>query len=206
MKDYKSKKFVHKIEVNLANISVKPTDKFQLIRAYYDINLFDCELCGHKNVMYAYEVKNLETEKVIKVGSECVAHFSDKGVDIDVAQGLMRRVTSASNKARRDLKKRLGMEAFYALPEEKRVTVKSWEIRGVADELGKEAYKALDKKTKQELVINEYLVLQTKELLSNVAYRNSILSEEDVELILQLEMEDDMMKALETQERMIQYN
>ena len=102
MKSYKSKKFVRKIEVNIANISAKPTDQFQLVKAYYDINLFDCELCGHKNVMYAYEVKNLETDKIIKCGSECVTHFANKGVDIDVAQGLMRRVTSASSKARRD--------------------------------------------------------------------------------------------------------
>jgi len=206
VKNYKSNKFVHKIEMNLANISVKPTDKFQLIKAYYDINCFDCELCGHKNVMNAFEVKNLKTNKIIKVGSECIQHFSDKGVDIDIAQGLMRRVISASNKARRDLKRKLGYEAFYSLPEKEKATVKPWDIRDKADELGKEAYKKLDRKVKQELVVNEYLILQTKELLANVAYNNSILTEEDIELIFQLDMQEDMDKALVTKERMTKRN
>lgn len=199
MKHYKSKSFIRKIEMNLANVSVKPTDKFQLVKAYYDIDLFDCELCGHKNCMHAYEVKNLETGKIIKVGSECIQHYEDFGVDINLAKGLMRRVTSASNKARRDLKKRLGEKAFKALSEEEKKSVPRYLYRDKIEELGKAEYKKLSKEEKRELVVTEFLTLQTKELLADVASNKSILTEEDVELILQLDMKEEMEKAIQHQ-------
>lgn len=197
MKHYISQSFVRKIEVNLANVSAKPTDEFQLVRAYYDIDTFDCELCGHKNCMYAFEVKNLETEAVLKVGSECIHHFENKGVDINLAEGLMRRVMSASNKARRDLKRRLGEEAWEALPQEEKDEIKWYMKQDKIDELGKEAYKALSKEEKRELVVTEFVTLQTKELLADVANNKSILTEEDVEKILALGMQDEMETALE---------
>ncbi len=199
MKQYKSQNFVKKIEVNLANISAKPNDKFQLIKAYYDINSFDCDLCGHKNCMYAYEVKNLQTGAIMKVGSECIHHFKDKGVDINLAEGLMRRVTAASNKARRDLRYRLGKEVWDALSDEERGRFKFWEHKAEIDRLGKIAYNALPKEEKRELVVNEYLTLQTKELLVQVSYNKSILTEEDVQLILQLNMEEEMQGAITKQ-------
>jgi hypothetical protein len=191
MKHYKSQSFVRKIEVNLANISVKPTDQFTLKAAYYDIDMFDCELCGHKNCMYAYEIENLETHEIMKVGSECVHHFEGKGVDINLAEGLMRRVMSASNKARRDLKMRLGQEAFDALPDEEKEKFRWWQQRDEIERLGKEAYKALPKDEKRELVVREYLVLQTKDLLRDVAWGKSILEEEDVARIAELGLEEE---------------
>lgn len=203
MKNYKSQSFVRKIEVNLANVSSKPTDEFQLVKAYYDIDAFDCELCDHKNCMYAFEVKNLQTGSILKVGSECIHHFEDKGVDINLAEGLMRRVMSASNKARRDLKRRLGEEAWEALSEEERSSVKWYEQSKFIDELGKQAYKELDKDVKREMVLNEFLTLQTKELLANVARNKSILSEEDVELILELGMEDEMQEAVNRRDAIV---
>ena len=200
MKIYKSQSFIHKIEVNLANISSNPDDEFQLIKAYYDIKGFDCELCGHKDCMYAFEVKNLKTNAIIKVGSECISHFEGKGVDIDLAEGLMQRVMSASNKARRDLKRRLGEEAWNKLSVEERKVVKSWEQREFIDKLGAEAYKALPTEEKRELVLTEFITLQTKELLTDVARNKSILSEEDVQVIMQLGLEKEMNQALTTAE------
>lgn len=197
MKHYKSDSFVRKIEVNLANVSAKPTDEFKLVKAYYDIDLFDCDLCGHKNCMYAYEVLNLETKAVIKVGSECIHHFAGKGVDISLAEGLMRRVTSASNKARRDLKRRLGEEAFNALPKEEKEKIPWYLHKDKIEELGKIAYKAIPRDKKREMVVNEFLALQTRELLTDVAVGKSILDEDDVELILQLDMKEEMERAVE---------
>jgi len=196
MKTYKSQSFVHRIEMNLANISVNPDDEFQLIKAYYDINSFDCELCGHKNCMYAFEVKNLKTNNIIKVGSECIMHFAGKGVDIDVAQGLMQRVMAASNKARRDLKQKLGQAAWDKLPEEERKKVKFWYQKKFIEDLGNIAYKNIPVNEKRELVVNEFIVLQTKELLSNVSRNKSILSEEDIQLITKLGLEKEMNNAL----------
>jgi len=205
MKIYKSQSFIHKIEVNLANVSININDEFQLVKAYYDIRGFNCELCGHKDCMYAFEVKNIKTNTIIKVGSECITHFKDKGVDIDLAEGLMQRVMSASNKARRDLKRRLGEEAWNKLSVEERKDVKSWQQKEFIDKLGVEAYKTLPTEEKRELVLTEFITLQTKELLTNVAYNKSILSEEDIEVIMQLGLEKEMNHALSTAERARHY-
>jgi len=203
MKNYKSMSFIRKIEMNLANVSVKPGDKFQLVRAYYDIDSFDCELCGHKDCMYAFEVKNIESQTIIKVGSECIHHWADKGVDIDLAEGLMQRVTSASNKARRDLKKRLGDEAWKALPEEERKAVKYWEQKDFIEKLGNAEYKKMSADEKRELVVSEFLTLQTKQLLADVSRAKTILDENDVKLILELGMEEQMEKALNQQKTIV---
>ncbi len=199
-KNYRSVSFVRKIEMNLANVSVKPTDEFTLVKAYYDIDGFDCELCGHKDCAYAFEVMNLQTKEVIKVGSECITHFEGRGVDIDLAEGLMQRVTAASNKARRDLKRRLGTDAWNALPLEDRKKVRSWEQREFIDKLGAEEYKKISKEEKRELIVTEFLTLQTKELLVGVSTAKSILTEEDVKVILELGLEEEMNRALKQRE------
>jgi len=205
MKIYKSQSFIHKIEVNLANISVNPDDEFQLVKAYYDIHGFDCELCGHKDCAYAFEVKNLKTNTIIKVGSECIDHFSGRGVDINLAEGLMKRVMSASNKARRDLKRRLGEEAWNKLPTDERKVVRSWQQREFIDKLGAEAYKNIPADEKRELVLTEFITLQTKELLTDVAHNKSILSDEDIQVIMQLGLESEMNRALTTAETARRY-
>lgn len=205
MKIYKSQSFIHKIEVNLANVSSNPDDEFQLVKAYYDIHGFDCELCGHKDCMYAFEVKNLKTNTIIKVGSECISHFEGRGVDINLAEGLMQRVMSASNKARRDLKRRLGEEAWNKLSVDERKAVKSWQQREFIDKLGAEAYKSLPVDEKRELVLTEFITLQTKELLTDVARNKSILSDEDIQVIMQLGLEREMNQALTTAEAARRY-
>lgn len=173
MKEYRSKAFQTRIEVNLANISSSPEDEFQLHSAYYDTNTFDCELCGHTGCVYAFEVKNLETDRILRVGSECIHHFKSKGVDIDLAEGLMKRVMKATQKARGKLIK----------------------------EVGKEEYDRLSKEEKRQKITEQYVIEQTKELLTDVARNKTILTEEQVQRILDLGLQDEYDKAKEKQEQ-----
>lgn len=173
MKDYKSNSFQTRIEVNLANISSSPEDEFQLHSAYYDKNLFDCELCGHKNCVYAYEVKNIKTEKILKVGSECIHHFEGKGVDIDLAEGLMKRVMKETQKARYKLIK----------------------------EMGEEEYKNLSKEEKREMVTKQYIIEQAKQMLTDMSQNKTILSEEQVQHILDLGLEEEYSNAKDKQNK-----
>lgn len=193
-KIYQSQAFVNKIQMNLAQVSANPEDEFTLVNAYYDPKTFDCELCGHKNVMYAYEVKNVKTEKVLKVGSKCVQHFKDKGIDINLAEALMKRVMSATNKARRDLKYKLGTDAWGALSDEerKKIGYKHWQW---IDEKGKELYKALSKEEKRTLIVNQFMIIQAKELLIQVSLDKHYLTEEEIENIANLGLQDDIEKA-----------
>lgn len=173
MKEYKSKAFQTRIEVNLANISSSPEDEFQLHTAYYDTNTFDCELCGHSGCVYAFEVKNLETNKILKVGSECIHHFEGKGVDINLAEGLMKRVMKATQKARNKLIK----------------------------EMGNEEYKKLSKEEKRQKITEQYIIEQTKELLRDMAKNKTILTEEQVQHILDLGLEKEYEEAKEKRDR-----
>lgn len=173
MKHYRSNSFQTRIEVNLANISSSPEDEFQLHSAYYDKNLFDCELCGHRNCVYAYEVKNLKTDKILKVGSECIHHFEGKGVDIDLAEGLMKRVMKATQNARYKLIK----------------------------EMGEEEYKKLTKEEKREMVTQQYMIEQAKQMLMDMSQNKTTLSEDQVQHILDLGLEDEYTEAKEKREK-----
>ena len=195
-KIYRSKSFVNKIQMNLANVSANPEDEFILVNAYYDPKMFNCELCNHKDCMYAYEIKNVKTEKVLKVGSECVHHFQDKGIDIDLAEALMKRVMSATNKARRDLKEKLGHDAWDALSDEERKEV-GWKRFTWMVEAGKEAYKNLNKEQKRNLIVDQFMIIQAKELLFRVSIKKHYLTEEEIENIANLGLQNDMEKAQE---------
>ena len=189
-----------KIALNLANISTSPNDEFSMITASMSYGEFQCELCGQKHCVKEFVVKNNSTGKVMSVGSECIERFKDKGVDIDLAEGLMKRVTSASNKARRDLKQRLGQDAWKALPEEEKKKIVYREQKDFIDNLGVLAYKNMDADEKRELVVAEFLTLQAKELLTGYAAGKAILTEDDVKLIMELGMEDKMTQAQKTHE------
>lgn len=173
MKNYRSNSFQTRIEVNLANISSSPEDEFQLHSAYYDKNLFDCELCGHRNCVYAYEVKNIKTNKILKVGSECIHNFEGKGVDIDLAEGLMKRVMKATQSARYKLIK----------------------------DMGEEEYKKLTKEEKREMVVKQYMIEQAKQMLSDMSQNKATLSEDQIQHILDLGLEDEYTGAKEKKEK-----
>lgn len=169
MKEYRSSSFQTRIEANLANISSSPEDEFKLHSAYYDTNTFDCELCGHRNCVYAFEVKNLKTDRILKIGSECINHFEGRGVDIDLAEGLMKRVMQTTQKARKSL----------------------------IGEMGEEEYKKLSKEEKREKITRQYMVEQVKQMLKEMVYHKSVLTEEDVKHILDLGLEKEYEKAKE---------
>lgn len=171
--EYKSQSFKTRIELSLADVSSSPTDEFKLYKAYYDPNFFDCELCNHRNCAYAFEVQNLKTNKILKIGSQCIHHFKDRGVDIDLAEGLMKRIYKTTQNARNKL------------------------IR----EIGEDEYKQLSKKEKSHLITQQYMVNQAKELLSDLARNKSILSEDQVEYILRLGLKEEYEKAKNKQEK-----
>lgn len=200
-KIYRSQAFVNRIQMNLANISASPDDEFSLVNAYYDPKMFDCDLCGHKNCMYAYEVKNNKTEQILKVGSECVHHFADKGVDINLAEALMKRVMSATNKARRELKLKLGQEAWESLSDEERKEI-GWKRYDWVDERGSDIYKSLSKSEKRELIVNQFMIIQAKELLMSVSMNKHYLTEEEIQNIANLGLEVEMERAQNRQKYM----
>jgi hypothetical protein len=189
---YKSAKFVDKIEFNLAQVSASENDEFQLVNSFYDPHGFDCELCGHKHCNYALIVKDIQTKKELRVGSECIQHFKDRGVDIDVAEGLIKRVMKATAEARRELKDELAEKAWDAMPEAERAKIKSWEKYRVMEELGKNAMKALSKHEKAELTVQAFMVVQAKELLLEVARNHATLTEEQIAHIVELGLKDKM--------------
>lgn len=199
MKEYKSKAFETKIQINLANISANPNDEFSLVTAYYDISMFDCELCGKTGCMYAFEVKNNQTQKIIKVGSECINHFEGKGVDISVAEGLMKRVMSATNKARNELKKALGKKAYDELSEDERG--KWYEKDNKIKELGALAYKQLSREEKRKFIVKQFNIIQTKELLSDYRRNKTILTDEQINDIVNLGLEHELDEAEQTRRK-----
>lgn len=155
--NYISKGFQDRIEVSVGNISRRPEDKFAIVDIKYVPVTFKCELCGHEPCLYSYSVKNLETDIVIEVGSECVKHFKDKGCNIDVVEGLRKRIKSVTRKMRRYMKK--------YLEEDK--------------------YKGMNKETKRELTLKLFMKHQAMEALKDGSTKRSLLDKADVTRIIE---------------------
>ena len=194
-KVYFSKSFVDRIEINLANISSSPEDEFKLENLYYSYPEFTCELCGHQHCLYTFEILNIKTGKILKVGSECISHFKDKGVDIDLAEGLMKRILKATVQARKEVINKLGKEAWNALTDEERKSVPYYDQKNKIDELGRKAVKNLSREERAKLTINAYMVVQAQELLAEVAGNKHMLSKEEMEHILDLGLQAEVEKA-----------
>ncbi|MFW6226108.1 MAG: hypothetical protein ACOC3V_04045, partial [bacterium] len=107
-----------------------------------------------------------------------------------------KRVMSATNKARRDLKEKLAREAWDNLPEEEKEKL-IWNCFTWKEEKGKELYKNLSKEEKRNLIVNEFMVIQAKELLTQVAFGKHYLTEEEIERIVNLGLENELDKAQE---------
>ena len=194
-KIYKKDGFSARIELNLAEISASPDDEFSLVKTFYVPSGFTCELCGHKNCLYAFTIKNNKTQIEMTVGSECIHHFKDKGIDIDLAEGLMKRVMKATAEARDMLREELGKAAWEALPEEEKKTVRSWMVHKKIEELGKEAMKKMPLAEKAKKTVEAYMVVQAIELLSDVSRNKHTLSKEEIENIVSLGLEDKLQNA-----------
>lgn len=186
---YLSKSFVDKIEINLANMSSSPDDEFALIAVYYDHNEFTCELCGHQHCNYAFVIKDLHTGIQKVIGSECITHFVGTGIDIDLAQGLMKRVEKATRQAREEVVKGLGQKAWDALSDDDK-SVFQYTRKEKIIELGKEAFRTLPKAEKSMIIIDAYNVVQAQELLLDVAVNKHILSEEEIQKIVDMGLGD----------------
>lgn len=194
-KVYKKDGFSARIELNLAEISSSPDDEFSLVKTFYVPSGFICELCGHKNCLYAFTIKNNKTQIEMTVGSECIHHFKDKGIDIDLAEGLMKRVMKATAEARDMLRNDLGKEAWEALPAEEKALIKSWKVSAKIEELGKEAMKKLSIAEKAQKTVEAYMVVQAIELLGDVGRNKHTLSREEIENIVALGLEDKLAAA-----------
>jgi len=155
MNNYISNSFQDRIQISLANISKSSKDKYSIVNMEYIPNTFKCELCGHRPCLYAFSIKNYETDKVIKVGSECVKHFRGE-CDIDVAEGLKKRIKSVTRKMRRYLKK-------YVEPED---------------------YKSMSVERKRMITTELFMRFQVKESLRGEGQKKAKLTKEDVETIL----------------------
>lgn len=202
-KYYINKGFEEKIQISLAEISSSPNDEFKLVETGYEPWEFQCELCDHQHCMYYFVVLNLKTNKKMKVGSECINHFAGKGVDIDLATGLMKRVMKATTHARKELVTKFGKEAWKALSEEEQKAVKWYERDKFIDKLGREALKKLPREEKSKLTVNAFMTFQAEEILMNVSNNKHILSEEEIEKIISLGMSDKLEKAKESQQEEI---
>lgn len=156
-KNYISKGFQDRIEISLANISSRPDDKFAIIGMKYIPGTFKCELCGHAPCLYAFSIKNLETGIIIDVGSECVNHFKGDECNIDVTEGLKKRIKSVTRKMRRYMKKN---------------------IEG-------DKYKAMTPETKRELTIRLFMKHQAMEMLRAEGGKKSMLKKEDILRIIE---------------------
>jgi hypothetical protein len=135
MKNYISKAYEDKIQISLANISSSTQDKFKIVGMSYIPATFKCELCGHEPCLYSFTILNTNTQEQIKVGSECVNHFKGE-CDIDVAEGLKKRIKRDVRKMRRYMKKVLD-----------------------------EDYKEMTKERKRELTVKVFMRYQLKEKL-----------------------------------------
>ncbi len=184
----------NKIALNLANISATSKDEFSLVSSSINYSEFTCELCGHKHCVKEFVIKNNTTNIEISIGSECIDKFKGKGVDIDLAEALMKRVMSATNKARRDLKDKLGHEAWEKLTDVERKEI-GYKRYDWIEEAGKLAYKNLSDEDKRELIVNQFMIIQAKELLTQVAYNKHYLSEEELQKIADLGLDQELAKA-----------
>lgn len=171
-KEYKSKSFKSRIELSLANISSAPNDEFRLLKTSY--HPFDCELCGHKGCVYQFTIENLKTKKQLNVGSECIHHFKERGIDIDLALGLLKRIRSTVLKARKDMRL----------------------------DIDKGDYEKLSIDKKRELTLKYFMRAQAKELLFDVRMGKAVLSRQQLNDILDLGLDKELKQAQDSAERM----
>ena len=189
--------FQLKLAENLANISSAPGDEFKLISYEHDYNEFDCDLCGHKHCVRKYIIQNLETKVTMNVGSECINHFKGKGIDIDLAEGLMKRVERATSYSRKTAVLDLGHEIWDDLPLEEKLnlynnykedSVSKYVPTDVITKLGKATFKALPKNEKDERTVKAYIIDQAKRLLVEATWykTHALLTEEQIKDVVAL--------------------
>ena len=193
--------FQKKLAENLANASASPDDEFILLGYSHNYKEFDCDLCGHKHCVREFVIKNQNTGVQMSIGSECINHFKDKGIDIDLAEGLMKRIEKATSQSRKLAMSNLGREIWETMSFEERKEIYSYYKEDSSyiphtqvEQIGKAAFKKLPKVDKDERTITAYMIYQAKELLSHVTWydKNAVLTEEQIQDIIDLGLEKEL--------------
>jgi len=81
--------WIERVAQTLAPLSVEQDDVREMLREwYYTGNAFDlkepvenCELCGHPEIRYQFEIANENTGSELLVGSECIKKFRISAID-----------------------------------------------------------------------------------------------------------------------------
>ena len=205
MKAYKFSSFRDKIEINIANISSSPDDKFRILRYYYSQD-FTCELDLHKHCCYLFEIQNIQTQKILKVGSECVHHFKDKGIDMNLAEGLIKRIMKATDEARDEIRTKLGEEAWEKLPAEEKAKFKSWQIAQEKERLGHDIFKNMPREQKSQMTAEAYLVVQAKDLLRDFSINRAFIDEDEVKRLFDMGLADKYEEAKVKRAKAVEYD
>lgn len=193
--------FQQRLAENLANVSASPGDEFKLLGYSHNYSEFDCDLCGHRHCVREFIIENIETSIEMSIGSECINHFKNKGIDINLAEGLMKRIERATATSRKGAVNALGLEIWEALSLEDKKEIYPYFKEGSQyvpyisiEKMGKEAFKELNKSEKDERTVNAYMIYQAKELLTKVTWydKNAILTEEQIQDILNLGLEKEL--------------
>lgn len=111
----------------LAPLSIEQADVREMLAEwYYTGNAFDldepvenCQLCGHPEIRYQFEIRNEHTEFELLVGSECIKKFRISAVDesgdrLD-ADESKQKVDRDRNKLITDAKQRRVINALVQL-------------------------------------------------------------------------------------------
>ena len=181
-----------RIEARLGEVCTSPDNKFQITNAYYSSKMFSCQLCGHFPCKKAFEVTNLETKEILKVGSECIHQFGFDELQMHILNGLMDRINSAMQTAKRDLFKKLGLEAWEALAHNARPRrpTAAWLV-----DAGKAVYADWDDDKKSQTVVDTYMLTQAMDLLKDV-HKGVILNEEQTDIIINMGMKEEFDKGV----------
>jgi hypothetical protein len=112
---------------NLLPLSLEQNKLAQALREwrytgnYHDLETpsADCELCGHQDIRYEFEIQNLHTGKSLLIGSECINRFGiaatdEEGRTLDAA-GTRKKVSRDRRKLVEDARRRSVMNALVAL-------------------------------------------------------------------------------------------
>jgi hypothetical protein len=182
--------YITRIEAVMAQHSTSVDNKWVLIAAYRDSHYFTCALDNHDPCIRAFEVRNQETQEVLKVGSECIHRFGFDEQVLHMAEGMMKRVEKAVNKTRRQFIRSLG-EARYNELEVKPVG----KFKSVCDMLGKEVWATLTNEEKNVKLVEAYQTAQAMALITGV-HNGTVLSEEETQRILDLGLGDKLAAAM----------
>ncbi len=102
--------YIQRVASTLAPLSIEQDDMATMLREWhytgntYDLGepLEDCELCGHPDIRYQFEIANRHTGHELLIGSECITRFDIPAVD---EEGRLLDSAATREKVHRDRRK-----------------------------------------------------------------------------------------------------